>query len=56
MKTQGRDKDVVFLSGTRTGFGSFGGTLKNHSATQLGAIAARAALERAGKDRRAPGD
>lgn len=48
MKTQGRDKDVVFLSGVRTGFGTFGGTLKHHSATQLGAIAARAALERSG--------
>lgn len=48
MKTQGKNKDVLFLSGTRTGFGSFGGTLKGHSATQLGAIAARHALERSG--------
>ena len=48
MKTQGRDKDVVFLSGTRTGFGSFGGTLKDFSATELGAIAAGHALERSG--------
>ena len=39
---------VVFLSGVRTGFGSFGGSLKDLSATDLGAIAARAALERAG--------
>ena len=39
---------IVFLSGVRTGFGSFGGSLKDHSATDLGAIAARAALERAG--------
>lgn len=39
MKTQGQRKDVVFLSGVRTGFGRFGGTLKRHSATQLGAIA-----------------
>ena len=46
MKTQGKDKDVVFLSGVRTGFGSFGGTLKDFSATQLGAIAARHAIER----------
>ena len=44
---------IVFLSGVRTGFGSFGGSLKDHSATDLGAIAARAALERAGV---APGD
>ncbi len=40
-------KTVVFLSGVRTGFGKFGGTLKDFSATQLGAIAARHALERA---------
>jgi acetyl-CoA acetyltransferase family protein len=39
---------IVFLSGVRTGFGSFGGSLKDHSATDLGAIAATAALERAG--------
>jgi acetyl-CoA acetyltransferase family protein len=39
---------VVFLSGVRTGFGTFGGTLKDLSATDLGAIAARAALERSG--------
>ncbi len=39
---------IVFLSGVRTGFGSFGGSLKDHSATDLGTIAARAALEQAG--------
>jgi acetyl-CoA acetyltransferase family protein len=39
---------IIFLSGVRTGFGSFGGSLKDHSATDLGAIAATAALERAG--------
>jgi acetyl-CoA acetyltransferase family protein len=37
---------VVFLSGARTGFGTFGGTLKDLSATDLGAIAARAAIAR----------
>jgi acetyl-CoA acyltransferase 2 len=42
--------DIVFLSGARTGFGSFGGSLKDLSATELGAIAARAALERASID------
>lgn len=47
MTTQGHDSDVVFLSGVRTGFGKFGGTLKHHSATQLGAIAATHALTRA---------
>ena len=40
--------DIVFLSGVRTGFGSFGGTLKDRSATELGVIAATGALERAG--------
>jgi acetyl-CoA acetyltransferase family protein len=46
VKTQGKDRDVVFLSGVRTGFGSFGGTLKDISATELGAIAAREAVTR----------
>jgi acetyl-CoA acyltransferase 2 len=45
---QSRDHAVVFLSGARTGFGSFGGTLKDLSATELGAIAARGALARSG--------
>lgn len=40
--------DIVFLSGVRTGFGSFGGTLKEFSATDLGTIAAKAALDRSG--------
>jgi len=44
------DRDVVFLSAVRTPFGTFGGSLKDHSATQLGARAAAAALERAGVD------
>ncbi|MBI4543806.1 MAG: acetyl-CoA C-acyltransferase [Gemmatimonadetes bacterium] len=48
MGTQGHNRDVVFLSGRRTGFGSFGGTLKGLSATELGVIAARAAIESAG--------
>jgi len=48
MKTQGQSRDVVFLSGVRTGFGKFGGTLKDHSAIDLGAIAARHAIARAG--------
>lgn len=47
MKTQRKPRDVVFLSGVRTGFGKFGGTLKDFSATDLGAIAARAAMQRA---------
>ncbi|HXY70603.1 MAG TPA: acetyl-CoA C-acetyltransferase [Gemmatimonadales bacterium] len=48
MKTQGRDTDVVFLSGVRTPFGTFGGTLKDHSAIDLAAAAARCAVERSG--------
>jgi acetyl-CoA acyltransferase 2 len=40
--------DIVFLSGVRTGFGTFGGTLKDLSATELGVVAARSALERSG--------
>lgn len=48
MKTQGSSTDVVFLSGVRTGFGSFGGSLKDLSAIELGAIASRQALERSG--------
>jgi acetyl-CoA acetyltransferase family protein len=42
-----RRPDVVFLAGVRTGFGAFGGALKDHSATDLGVAVARAALERA---------
>jgi len=48
MKTQGSTTDVVFLSGVRTGFGAFGGALKDLSATELGAVAARHAIERSG--------
>ncbi|HEX7918485.1 MAG TPA: acetyl-CoA C-acyltransferase, partial [Gemmatimonadales bacterium] len=40
--------DVVFLSAVRTGFGAFGGTLKDLTATDLGVHAARGALARAG--------
>ena len=48
MKTQGSNTDIVFLSGVRTGFGTFGGALKDLSAIELGAVAARHALERSG--------
>lgn len=40
--------DIVFLAARRTAFGSFSGTLKKHSATDLGVIAAEAALADAG--------
>ncbi|MGZ8398795.1 MAG: acetyl-CoA C-acetyltransferase [Gemmatimonadales bacterium] len=45
---QPRDDAVVFLSGARTGFGAFGGVLKDLSATDLGAIASKGALARSG--------
>ncbi|MFN8646507.1 MAG: acetyl-CoA C-acyltransferase [Gemmatimonadales bacterium] len=48
MPTQGHPREVVVLSGVRTGFGSFGGTLKDATATDLGVHAATAALARAG--------
>jgi acetyl-CoA C-acetyltransferase len=39
---------TVIVSAVRTPFGRLGGVLKNHAATELGAVAIRAALERAG--------
>ncbi|HEX7119221.1 MAG TPA: acetyl-CoA C-acetyltransferase [Longimicrobiales bacterium] len=48
MGTQGHPTDVVFLSGRRTPFGTFGGSLKDFTATDLGVHAATAALESAG--------
>jgi acetyl-CoA C-acetyltransferase/acetyl-CoA acyltransferase 2 len=47
MKAAGK-KEIVFLSAKRTPFGTFGGTLKDLSATDLGVHAARAALSAAG--------
>jgi acetyl-CoA acyltransferase 2 len=43
-----RDSEVVILSGVRTGFGAFGGSLKEHSATDLAAIVAAEAISRSG--------
>lgn len=48
MGTQGSNTDIVFLSAVRTPFGTYGGSLKDISAIDLGVHAARAALERAG--------
>ena len=48
MATQGHPRDVVVLSGKRTGFGTFGGSLKDFTATDLGVIASEAAIEAAG--------
>ncbi len=42
--------DIVLLEGVRTGFGAFGASLKDLSATDLGVIAAKGALERAQVD------
>jgi acetyl-CoA C-acetyltransferase len=42
------NKTVYIVSAVRTPIGSFGGVLKNLSATQLGATAIKAAVERAG--------
>ena len=44
--------DVVILHGARTPIGTFLGSLRAVSATQLGVVAARGALERAGVDPR----
>src|ERR671919_755450 len=44
----GLEKEIVILSAARTPFGKFCGALKDLSATELGVIAARAAIERAG--------
>jgi acetyl-CoA C-acetyltransferase len=41
-------KEVYIVSAVRTPIGSFGGSLKSLSATQLGAIAVKAAVSRAG--------
>src|SRR5215210_3149907 len=50
-----RETGVVLLSGVRTGFGAFGGALKDLSATELGVVASRAALDRSGVDPAAVG-
>src|SRR5678815_181553 len=41
-------KEVYIVSAVRTPIGSFGGTLKDIPATQLGAIAIKSAIEKAG--------
>jgi acetyl-CoA acyltransferase 2 len=50
-----RETGVVLLSGVRTGFGAFGGALKDFSATDLGVLAGGAALERSGVEPAAVG-
>ena len=46
--TNGRE--VVILSGARTPIGKYGGALKDVRPTELGAVAAREAIRRAGID------
>ena len=41
-------KDIVIISAVRTPVGKFQGGLKSMTATQLGAVAVKAAVERAG--------
>ena len=41
-------RDVYVISAVRTPIGSFGGTLKDFSAVQLGAIAIKGAIQKAG--------
>jgi len=48
MATRSPARDVVFLSGKRTGFGAFGGTLKDFTATDLGVFSSVAAIEAVG--------
>ncbi len=40
--------EIVFLSGVRTAFGTFGGSLRDFSAIELGTIAAKSAIQKAG--------
>lgn len=44
MKSISKTEDIYFLSGKRTAFGTFGGSLKDFSATDLGVETAKAAL------------
>lgn len=48
MGTQGHERDIVFLSGRRTPFGTFGGSLKDFTANDLGVFAAKSAIDSAG--------
>ncbi|MET0403290.1 MAG: acetyl-CoA C-acetyltransferase [Cystobacter sp.] len=48
MKSVSKNEDIYFLSGKRTPFGTYGGALKDVSATDLAIESARAALAQAG--------
>lgn len=47
MKSASKHEEIWFLSGKRTPFGTFGGALKDFSATDLGVESAKAALKAA---------
>ena len=42
------DKEIVLVSPLRTAIGTYGGSLKDTPATDLGAVAIRAVLEHSG--------
>src|SRR5947209_15153152 len=44
------NKDIYVVDGARTAFGAFGGAFKDTSAIDLGAVAAKAAMERSATD------
>jgi acetyl-CoA acetyltransferase family protein len=48
VSTRNDSRDIVFLSGVRTPFGTFGGAFRDLSAVDLTVFAAKAAMERAG--------
>ena len=48
--------DIAIVSGARTPFGRYCGKLKDFTAQELGAVAAKAAIERAGIDAKEVGD
>ncbi len=50
MSNHSNGADVLFLSAARTPMGTFGGSLKDHSAIDLGVVASNAAVERSGVD------
>src|SRR5260370_35348797 len=45
MKSISKNEEIWFLSGKRTAFGTFGGALKDLTATDLGVESAKAAIE-----------
>ena len=47
MKSISRTEEIWFLSGKRTAFGTFGGTLRDLSATDLAVESAKAAIAQA---------